>query len=340
MKLASLSEVVMRGIIHVEVSNRDAKFRFDLFRNITIVRGDSGTGKTTLYEMVADHTRLKDRSGVNVSCSKACVALTDTDWQNQLGNIGDSIVFIDEDFAEADTRDFAQAIKNSDNYYVIFNREALHQLPYSVEEIYKIKTSGKYHKFVKMFRSDDKHFYRKGKSRKNFNPEIFMTEDSGSGFQFYEEYFKDAEVKCETTGGNSEIYKFLRENRGKKIFVIADGAAFGSEIDRVLKLDPSYEFALCLPESFEWLILRSGLVGGAEVRAILENPSDHIESAENFSWEIFFEKYLTQITQDTVFVYKKSKINGNYLIRKNAETVVEEIFTEQLPFIDQNGQGR
>ena len=39
----------MKGTQHVEVSNRNAKFRFDLHRNITIVRGDSGTGKTTLY---------------------------------------------------------------------------------------------------------------------------------------------------------------------------------------------------------------------------------------------------------------------------------------------------
>ena len=44
-------EVSMTGIQHVRVSNRDADFKFDLYRNITIVRGKSGTGKTTLYDM-------------------------------------------------------------------------------------------------------------------------------------------------------------------------------------------------------------------------------------------------------------------------------------------------
>ena len=134
----------MKGTQHVEVSNRNAKFRFDLHRNITIVRGDSGTGKTTLYNMIADYTRLQAESGVNLSSTKPCVALMDMDWKNQLDGISNSIVFIDEGATYISSEKFAEAIKNSDNYYVIFNREGLHQLSYSVEEIYQIKTSGKY----------------------------------------------------------------------------------------------------------------------------------------------------------------------------------------------------
>ncbi|MBQ3920273.1 MAG: Fis family transcriptional regulator [Oscillospiraceae bacterium] len=154
----------MKGTHHIEVKNRDAVFKFDLCRNITIVRGDSGTGKTTLYDMIADYTRLKEASGVNVSCDKPCAALTDIDWRNQLNGIKDSIVFIDEGADFLNTREFAGVVKNTDNYYVIFNRESLHELPYSVEEIYEISSSGKYHKFKKMFRSNSKHIYYKDKA--------------------------------------------------------------------------------------------------------------------------------------------------------------------------------
>ena len=42
----------MKGTQHVEVSNRNAKFRFDLHRNITIVRGDSGTGKSSSIKAI------------------------------------------------------------------------------------------------------------------------------------------------------------------------------------------------------------------------------------------------------------------------------------------------
>ena len=44
----------MKGTYHIEVKNRDASFKFELYRNITIVRGNSGTGKTTLFDMIAD----------------------------------------------------------------------------------------------------------------------------------------------------------------------------------------------------------------------------------------------------------------------------------------------
>lgn len=48
----------MKGIQHIEVSNRKVKFKLDLIRNITIIRGESGTGKTTLYNMISDYCHL------------------------------------------------------------------------------------------------------------------------------------------------------------------------------------------------------------------------------------------------------------------------------------------
>ena len=315
----------MTGIHHVEVKNRDAVFKFDLYRNITIVRGDSGTGKTTLYEMIADYTRLKEASGVNISCDKPCVALTDIDWRNQLKSIKDSIVFIDEGADFLRTEDFAVAVKNSDNYYVIFNRESLHDLPYSVEEIYEIKSSGKYHSFKKMFKHNAKHVYYKEKAPKKMKYDTLLTEDSKSGYQFYQHYFENSEIVCFTSESNSAIFKWLKENEDKKVFVIADGAAFGSEIDRITKMRSFSNIRLCLPESFEWLVLKSGIINTADMK-ILDNPSDYIESAKYFSWENFFEKYLIEITVDTPFKYAKREINQLYLNPVNSDKIIIEIY--------------
>lgn len=317
----------MTGIQRVKVSNRDASFTFDLYRNITIVRGKSGTGKTTLYEMIADHTRLKNASGVNISCKKDCVALVDMDWKNQLNGITDSIVFIDEGAEYIKTSEFAKAVKNSNNYYVIFSRESLHDLPYSVEEIYEIKPSGKYHKFVKMFKSNKQHIYSFNNSHKKFNFDLLLTEDSKSGYQFYKNYFSNKNIECESSNSNSDIFKWLREHPGKKILVVADGAAFGSEIDRVLKLQSSTEehFRLCLPESFEWLILKSGLIKTQDIISVLETPSEYIESKDYFSWENFFEDYLIQNTVNTPFQYAKKEINPIYLNNNNSRKIIAEI---------------
>ena len=42
----------MKGIHHIIVSNGNSKYEFDIKRNITILKGDSATGKTTLIEMI------------------------------------------------------------------------------------------------------------------------------------------------------------------------------------------------------------------------------------------------------------------------------------------------
>ena len=315
----------MKGIQHVEVSNRDASFKFDLYRNITIVRGESGTGKTTLYDMISDYTRLGSDSGINVKCQKKCVALVDIDWKNQLQNTSDSIVFIDEGMKCISSREFAEQIKNSDNYYIIFNRENLHELPYSVNEIYEIKSSGKYHSLKRIYNSTDHHGYYLGKASRDLQYDTVITEDSKSGFQFYNDFFSKSEMEVLSAESNSGIFKWLDENKGRKVLVIADGAAFGSEIDRVLKLQSSPNFRLCLPESFEWLILKSGLIKTADISFVLDNTSDYVESSEYFSWENFFENYLIQNTVNTQFQYAKREINPVYLIEANSKKIAEEI---------------
>lgn len=102
------------------------------------------------------------------------------------------------------------------------------------------------------------------------------------------------------------------EYKEKKLLVIADGAAFGAEIDRVLKLEKSgYKICLYLPESFEWMILKSGLI--QEVSKILDSPSEYIESGTYFSWERFFTALLVEKTQDSYLSYRKASLNENYL---------------------------
>jgi len=111
------------------------------------------------------------------------------------------------------------------------------------------------------------------------------------------------------------------------VFVIADGAAFGAEMDRVMKLQRQYpnQITICLPESFEWLILQSGIVPIAGVNEMLEDPGRRIESAEYFSWERFFADYLAEHSANTQYVYSKSRLHAFYTIRENMEKIVSMI---------------
>ena len=80
---------------------------------------------------------------------------------------------------------------------------------------------------------------------------------------------------------------------------------------------------LYLPESFEWLILKSGLVDGRKVQTILEVPENYIESSEYFSWERYFTKLLTDMTIDSYLKYSKNKLNSAYLHEKSKEAILK-----------------
>lgn len=82
------------------------------------------------------------------------------------------------------------------------------------------------------------------------------------------------------------------------VLAIADGAAFGSEMDRVMKLlDKKKNIVLYLLESFEWLILKSDILNDKEVREILMDVSQYVESSEYFSWERYFTTLLIEKTR-------------------------------------------
>lgn len=54
----------MVGAYWVIVQNKKIKFDFEIRRNITILRGDSATGKTTLVEMIQEYAELGPDSGI------------------------------------------------------------------------------------------------------------------------------------------------------------------------------------------------------------------------------------------------------------------------------------
>ena len=313
----------MNGKHTVKINDKRVRYSFELVRNITMVQGNSGTGKTTLFDMVSAYTRLKDRSGVQIVCDKPCVALhADSDWMTRLGNIHDSIVFIDEDAEFVASHAFASAIRHTDNYYVIFCREALHELPYSVEEIYEIRTSNRYHTFRKMYRKQKGCVYAKASGQAK--PTFLLTEDTHAGYQFYQHYYDGTSVACGSAGSNSGIFAWLQEHHDEKVFVIADGAAFGSEMNRVMELQRRYpdKITICLPECFEWLILQSGLIDEPGLGEMLDNPSAYVDPLQYFSWENFFEDYLVQQTAGTYYAYSKSRLHSYYTIRENSGKII------------------
>lgn len=135
----------MKGSHRIIVESRKVKYDFTVKRNITILTGDSGSGKTVLMELIRDYRRYGADSGVQVSCDCECRTIENEDWERTIQEASPCIFFIDEGKRFLYTKNFARAVQQSEHYFVIATREKLPMLPYSMNEIYGFRKSGKFH---------------------------------------------------------------------------------------------------------------------------------------------------------------------------------------------------
>lgn len=303
----------MKGRYSITVENKRLRYDLEIKRNITIIRGDSATGKTTLINMLLNYQRSGEASGVSVRSSCPLVVAEEDDWQYRISSHPGSIVFVDECNHFIVTEDFAKTVKESDNYFVLILRDDLPNLPYSIEEIYGLRTSEKYaglkkvyHELYNLYGSMDKGSLCLG--------DKVITEDSNSGHEFFSHLYSNKKLNVISANGKSNIAKLLKSCKDEQVLVIGDGAAFGSEMEAVMRyVDKSNKIMLYLPESFEWLLLNSGIIDDSDIVNILEHPEENIDSQQYFSWERYFTYLLSVKTKDTYLQYTKAHLNENYL---------------------------
>ena len=311
----------MKGKYKVIVRNNKLHYEFEIKRNITIIQGDSATGKTTLINMLRQAENLGESSGVDVLSNVPCRILEGVSWKLILQNTAGTIFFIDEENAFINTEEFAAEVRGSDNYFVLITRENLYNLPYSVEEIYGLYASGRYQNTKKIYQQ----MYRIYSDIQELpiKPELFIVEDSNSGYEFFKAVSDERNLECESAGGKSNIFSKIKNVKNREVCVIADGAAIGPEMNGLYEISHKKKnIHLYLPESFEWIVLKSGLIDDREIRKILETPELFIDSKKYFSWERFFTNLLIEKTKNSYLQYRKSAINKTYLHSKNKQKIL------------------
>lgn len=314
----------MKGKYKIVVKNKRLHYEFTIKRNITIIQGDSATGKTTLINMLRQAENLGLSSGIDVVSDMPCRVLEGSNWKIILENSSGNIFFIDEENRFINTEEFASMVRGSDNYFVLITRENLYNLPYSVEEIYGFHASGKYHDTKKVYQE----LYRIYSTEDNLplDPDTIIIEDSNSGYDFFSSVCEEKDITCLSAGGKSNLFSMIDTQTSKEVCVIADGAAIGPEMNRLYKMtEKNKNIHLYLPESFEWIILQSGLLAEKDIPFILEEPEKYVDSMEYFSWERFFTKLLTDRTEGTYLKYNKTKLNPSYLHERNKATILHVI---------------
>lgn len=160
------------------VSIYDSKIRFDLEleRNITIIKGKSGTGKSTFYNMVVALLSTNGTSSVHCNCrDKLRVLDWHSNWDEEISSSHNKIFVADEHTHYIFTNEFARVVRNSDNYFIFITRSGkLINLGFSVDSIFELKTEKMNSMYITKLCK--RYIYENGIVK----PELVITEDSNS----------------------------------------------------------------------------------------------------------------------------------------------------------------
>lgn len=136
----------MTGTQYIKLYSKKISYEFELIRKISILRGDSGTGKTTLVQSIA---RAITVPSYRNESSAPLISIEHSTLNNTIGiikNNSDSIIVLDETVQGLLSHQLADAINESNNYYLIITRTDLESIPYSYDSIYEITMYKNIHK--------------------------------------------------------------------------------------------------------------------------------------------------------------------------------------------------
>ena len=308
---------------------------FTIKRNITILQGDSAIGKSTLITVLNRYLIRKDGSNCTIKTNANFDVYLDgdrRDWKITFENLNNTVIFIEENNNFVYSFDFAVLVKRSSNYFVIISRRAIPTLSYSYTEIYTLEC--KKHKNIQQHVYTFKELYSNYPIISN-KIDLVLSEDSNSGFVFFKNLFNKKIISAK---GCSNLINTLHKINERIYLIIADGAAFGAYIAvciNYLENNLDKRVILYLPESFEWLLLKSKVIDFPGLDQILENPSDYIESGVYVSWERFFTDLAIKYSDEN-HKYSKHKLNSYYLNQDNLDKVKSVLPKELQKIIDEN----
>lgn len=348
----------MTGSYDVKVQYNDLQYKFTINRNITIIRGESASGKSKLLEAIVNINSLQlNMSKAFIDSEIPCVVIEPiriqyeieglTRKQQQLKHIRESvhlltntIIFIDEDCDVLQHSEMCNIIEGSSNYFVFITRSSLNCLPYSIKEIYSLTTSGKYCIFVPVYINTE--IILEEPKLFDLHFDYLITEDSNSGFYFFE-FVQDlfsSHISVKPANGKDSLGFILQQHKLKteSIVFFVDGSAFGSSMESFLRLSKNYNTRLVHFESFEHMLMLANTKGLRNIYRQASNLSDFVRSEDHLSWERYCTHLMSVTCKDSMdFYYSKSFLPKYFKQKEVVQTIcnflgyegdVESLFRE------------
>lgn len=154
--------------ITIKATGPHADYAVELKHKLTIITGDSATGKTGFVQTVANNlagsygytylSYTKVLIGTNINMRDLLVALnkctTDdafVETVNMYNPFNYDVWIFDEDVKCINTRVFAKLVKLMPYHFIVVSRDTLSNLTYDYTAIFKFKRSGKFHTLSRIY---------------------------------------------------------------------------------------------------------------------------------------------------------------------------------------------
>ena len=115
----------MKGRHEIRVVSRKTVYRLELERKVSVIKGNSGTGKSSLIRLISEYLEFGKKSGIkiNVDSSASLGVLTNSsEWEKILSSVHDTVLFVDEDVDYIYSDSFQKELWKADCYAVIVSR--------------------------------------------------------------------------------------------------------------------------------------------------------------------------------------------------------------------------
>lgn len=143
----------MTGTKTIDIKTMRYSYHLELTRKITLLRGDSGTGKTTLVTDISN-AGLGDR--LQIHSENELITFKPTESLSRIlstiSSTDTAICIFDEDCDFLTSKEFADAVNTSGNYFLLITRKLLTWIPTGADSVVELQTDeNNLHTFKKRY---------------------------------------------------------------------------------------------------------------------------------------------------------------------------------------------
>lgn len=236
-------------MINIHLRDRYVDYEFTIKDKFTLIRGDTASGKTTLYDLFASYS--ENHANVECLAYKKLEALpkskryTYSEYANLLNTTDDTVFILDEDSSFFSIIGFEKLLLDSNNYFIIIQRERLFKdLPINLRSIVSIHSSGKYHTLKPIYTVPD--------VMHDFT--LCVCEDCKSGKIFLKQFISN----CESCEGKDNFVDTMLHYK-EPLLLVYDTVGIGESYTGILKAIKQYKYPVTHMnwESFEGYIINN-----------------------------------------------------------------------------------